>query len=338
MSGAEDDVVSNDVAANSLVPVALIGVGAIGRGYADAVAVSDQFELVAAVDASVDRARGVLGGLDPAAFASVHDLLDHADNLGVRAAIVCAPTTSHVPVVTALLERGVAVLCHPPLAPSRPSTRMILDCARRTKSALVVASDHRRAYEVEKAATMLASGVVGDVRLVRVHLRTQDAAETGILRELGTVALDLVRMLVGPIRHVTAEAADVSDARTTTSQFLVRTDDDISVSVMLSADCSLGPGWDVLAEGSQGALRLDAEGLSRHAGVGWEKVCRKTPVAELRSRHLERLADALCSGQGCSPTDEDDALAAVAVLEAARRSVEIGGWARVIDERVSAGR
>ncbi len=324
----------NAVAANSLVPVALIGVGATGRCYADALAVSKQFELVAAVDPSVDRARAVVLGR---VFRSVHDLLDRVDDLGLRAAIVCAPTTSHVSVVTALLERNIGILCHPPLAPSRPSTRMILDCARRTKSALVVASDHRRAYEVETAANMLASGAVGGVRLVRVHLRTQDAAETGILRELGTVALDLVRMLVGPIRHVTAEAADVSDARTTTSQFLVRTDDDVSVSVMLSADCSLAPGWDVLAEGSQGALRLDAEGLSRHAGVGWEKVYGKTPVAELRSRHLEHFAETLRSGQGCSPSNEVEALAAVAVLEAARRSVEIGGWARVIDERVSTG-
>lgn len=316
-------------------PVAILGVGSIGRGYADALVDHPMLRLVAAVDPIVERARHVLVGNEHVhALRSVHDLLDLAPSLGLRAAIVCSPTLTHVPSVTVLLDRGIGVLCHPPLAPSRPSARMVIDTARRSRTPLVVALDHRRADDVAAAADLVATGALGDIRLVRVHLRNGQPAEHGILRELGTVGLDLVRALIGPILHVTADATDVSDARTTTAQLLVRTAGDVTASVVLSADSALAPGWEVLIEGSDGALRLDVDGLSRYVGLGWEVVCLPTPPAELRHRHLREFASGLRSRATSTPFDDANTLAAVAVLEAARRSVETGGWARVISDHL----
>ena len=317
------------------LPVAILGVGSIGRAYADALVDHPTLRLAAAVDPIVERARHVLdGNAEVHALRSVHDLLDLAPALGLRAAIVCSPTLTHVPSVTVLLDRGIGVLCHPPLAPSRPSARMVIDTARRSRTPLIVALDHRKADDVAAAADLVASGSLGEIRLVRVHLRNGQPAEHGILRELGTVGMDLVRALIGPILHVTADATDVSDARTTTAQLLVRTSGDVTASVVLSADSALAPGWEVLIEGSEGALRLDADGLSRHAGLGWEVVCGPTPPAELRHRHLHEFAAALHSGATSTPFDDANTLAAVAVLEAARRSVETGGWARVISDHL----
>ena len=113
----------------------------------------------------------------------------------------------------------------------------------------------------------------------------------------------------------------------------MRTLADVTANVVLSADSALAPGWEVLIEGSDGALRLDVDGLSRHSGLGWEIVVPPTTPAELRSRHLADFAFALRSGATTSAADEANTLAAVAVLEAARRSVEAGGWAKVIGDQ-----
>lgn len=317
------------------VPVAILGVGSTGRAYADALVDHPGLQLVAAVDPIVERARHVLAGNETVhALRSVHDLLDLAPTLGLRAAIVCSPTLTHVPSVTVLLDRGIGVLCHPPLAPSRPSARMMIDTARRSRTPLTVALDHRRADDVSAAADLVATGALGVIRLVRVHLRNGEPAEHGILRELGTVGLDLVRTLIGPVLHVTADATDVSDARTTTAQLLVRAAGDVTASVVLSADSALAPGWEVLIEGSGGALRLDADGLSRYTDLGWELVCGPTSTAELRHRHLSDFASAVHSGVTSSAFDDANTLASVAVLEAARRSVETGGWARVLSDHL----
>lgn len=344
-------------------PIAIVGAGAAGRSYADCLVGDRRFELVAVIDPKLDRARSLLPGETvlsrrsapspcfatrrDSAFGSedlvdqthtstsVHDLIDAAPALGLRAAIVCAPTNAHVPLITALLDAGVGVLCHPPLAPSRPSARMIFDTAHASKAPLLIALDHRRSDEVATASDLIATGRLGALRMMRVHLRSDRPAASGILRELGTVAVDLVRTLVGEVLHVTADAADVSDARTTTAQLLVRTAADLSVSVVLSADSALDSGWDVLVEGTDGALRLDVDGLSRHCGLGWEPVCTRTTSADLRSRHLGDLANALANDRTTSPFDEANTLAAGSVLEAARRSVEIGGWARVIGEQLT---
>jgi predicted dehydrogenase len=317
----------------SPIRLAIIGAGSTGRAYAAAVAAHSSYDLVAVVDPQMDRARGLAG--EHPAYATLHDLLDDIAANGVQAAVVCAPTAVHTPLITKLLERNIGVLCHPPLAPSRPSSRMILDTARRSSMPLLVALDHRRADEIAMAADLLANGDLGDVRHVRVHLRDTKSADAGIIRELGTVALDLVRSLVGPIRHVGADAADVSDARTTTAQLLVRSETGISASVVLSADSALDAGWEILVEGAQGALRIDANGLARHSGLGWEPQCARTTIGELRNRHLDDFAAAVRSDNPSLAFDATNTLAAVSVLEAARRSVEVGGWARVIDDRVS---
>ena len=317
------------------IPVAILGVGSTGRAYADALVDHPGLQLVAAVDPIVERARHVLAGNESVhALRSVHDLLDLAPTLGLRAAIVCSPTLTHVPSVTVLLDRGIGVLCHPPLAPSRPSARMVIDTARRSRSPLIVALDHRRADDVSAAADLVAAGALGVIRSVRVHLRNGQPADHGILRELGTIGLDLVRALIGPVLHVTADATDVSDARTTTAQLLVRAAGDVTASVVLSADSALAPGWEVLIEGSVGALRLDDDGLSRYSDLGWELVCGPTSKAELRHRHLNDFAIALHVGVTSSALDDTNTLASVAALEAARRSVETGGWARVLSDHL----
>lgn len=318
-------------------PVAIVGAGSAGRSYADCLVADHRFELVTVVDPNVDRARALIPGCRVVTHpsTSVHDLVDAAPALGLRAAIVCAPTNAHVPLITALLDAGVGVLCHPPLAPSRPSARMIFDTARASRAPLLIALDHRRSDEVAAASDLIATGQLGELRMMRVHLRSDRPAASGILRELGTIAIDLVRTLVGEVLYVTADAADVSDARTTTAQLLVRTAGEAGVSVVLSADSALDAGWDVLVEGTDGALRLDANGLARHCGLGWEPVCARTMPMELRSRHLGDLAAALRSGRSTSAFDEANTLAAGAVLEAARRSVEIGGWARVVGDELA---
>jgi predicted dehydrogenase len=92
------------------IRTAVIGVGSMGRWHADKYAALPNSDLVAVVDADLERARAVATELGTEATSDFRDLLGKID-----AVSVVTPTSLHYDVAKVLLENGVHVLVEKPI-------------------------------------------------------------------------------------------------------------------------------------------------------------------------------------------------------------------------------
>ncbi len=107
--------------------VGLAGLGSMGRNHLRILAGRDDIRFAAVADpvadvlASATDQTGALGFAEPLAMIAEADL---------DAVVIAAPTTAHVPLALAAIERGVAVLVEKPLAATVDEAMRIVDAAR----------------------------------------------------------------------------------------------------------------------------------------------------------------------------------------------------------------
>jgi predicted dehydrogenase len=166
------------------------------------VARSDQFELVAGVDPSVEARRGVALALGPAA-PSLHAELEPAlSEIGVEAMIVATPAAHHEAACRAGLERGLALLVEKPFTIDLDDALALVDLAESRGTPLLVGQSYRLLRAHRAALGVVRSGRLGALRQVECrHYRDEpDPAakgEHGTLWDLGAHHLDAIRDLVG---------------------------------------------------------------------------------------------------------------------------------------------
>lgn len=113
--------------------IAVVGAGSFGRNHLRVIRQSERVELAAVVDLDPHRAA------DAAAQHNCEALGDIAALEGrVDAAVVATPTSSHVEVGCALLNRGIDVLIEKPIAPDPASARQLVETAERNGRILQV--------------------------------------------------------------------------------------------------------------------------------------------------------------------------------------------------------
>jgi len=322
------------------VRVALVGAGGIGHAYAQAIGLLDQAELVAVADVRAD-----VGG--PLAQSHhvplVSDALTLADPRQIDLVLLCTPPSTHELLAVAFLEAGVPVMCEKPLAPTRTAGHHIVSAAASTGTLLTMASKFRFVPDVAEARSIVQSGRLGDIVSAEVAFsapvdmrsrwNSQPAISGGgVLIDNGTHAVDILRYLLGPIESVLATTAtltpgmDVED----TAYLLLRTTDDRLASINLSwatdrmtdrylavfgTEGSLEVGW----RGSRYRLRSDASDVS--FGVGYDKFRALGANVNNTARAIRGLDELLVTPL--------DAIASVAVIEAAYESARSGAWASV---------
>src|SRR3954453_2875176 len=175
----------------------------IGRHHARLLQAAPDVDFAGAVDPDGDRYRAVH---DPGkVFASIDELgeLDFA--------IVAVPTELHVEAVRALAARGAHLLVEKPLAATTAEAREIID--------LVAAAGVRAAVgHVERFNPALLElrrrldelGEVLLIRTERVGPFPDRVKDVGVVKDLGTPDLDLVRWLGGaPVQSLAAQTGHV---------------------------------------------------------------------------------------------------------------------------------
>jgi predicted dehydrogenase len=95
------------------VRVGVVGVGSLGAQHARVLAELEGAELVGLFEARPERAAEIAARLGTRAYPSLDALLEAAD-----AVTIAVPTSEHVRVATAALERGRDVLIEKPIAPT----------------------------------------------------------------------------------------------------------------------------------------------------------------------------------------------------------------------------
>jgi predicted dehydrogenase len=203
--------------------VGIAGCGRVaGLRHLPALARVEDASVVALADPDATRLAG-LGdrfGIDRR-HASHEELI--ADET-VDAVAVCVPPALHVPVAVAALEAGKHILVEKPLALDIADAARLVELARDRPQAAAVGFNFRHHRLVAEAHTLMASGALGEVELVRSAF-TSSVAHEGDLpvwrerRDLGGGALaefashnfDLCRFLLGE-ELVEVAASTRSDA------------------------------------------------------------------------------------------------------------------------------
>ncbi|HSN10761.1 MAG TPA: Gfo/Idh/MocA family oxidoreductase [Propionibacteriaceae bacterium] len=322
------------------VRMAIVGAGGIGHAYAEALRQVEEVELVAVADVRQDagqrlaEAHGVRHVVDPLTFAH-QDVLDLV--------LLCTPPSTHEPLAVAFLEAGVPVMCEKPLAPSRAAGQHIVAVAAATGTPLTMASKFRFATDVIEARAIIQSGMLGELISAEVAFAApvdmsqrwnSDPAVSGggVLIDNGTHAVDVLRYLLGPIDSVLATTSSrgsglgVED----TALVLTRTADDRLGSIALSwsvnrltdrylavfgTEGSLEVGW----QSSRSRLRSNSSDVP--FGVGYDKFTALGGNVRNVARAIRGLEPLMVTPL--------DALASVAVVEAAYDSARSGAWTRV---------
>ena len=314
--------------------LAVFGCGAIANAYAEALRRVPQFALTACID-PLPAARQRMGAA--ACFADLEAFC--ADDHGCTAALVLTPPDTHESLATALLERGLHVLCEKPLAPTVAAAERMLATARRADRRLMMGSKFRYTPDVQRAHRLLKDGFCGDVVLyenvfcavVDMTKRWNAVAKHsggGVLVDNGCHSVDVARYLLGPIERVQAQFGrrvqplEVED----TARLLFTARSGALGVVDLSWSLFKETPAYVRVHGNAGTIEIGWK-ESRHKRVGdadWTVFGRGyDKVASFAAQ----LADFAFAIDGGTPViGDEDALASVAVIDAAYRSAHEARW------------
>ena len=182
---------------------AVLGLGMIGRHHARLLQNSPDVDFVGAVDPDGDRFGAVH---DPAkVFASAGELPE------VDFAIVAVPTEGHLDAVRTMAARGAHLLIEKPLASTSPEAQQVIDVVR--ESGVRAAVGHVERFNPALIELRRRFGELGEVLLIRterVGPFPDRVKDVGVVKDLGTHDLDLVRWLgQSPVASLAAQTGHV---------------------------------------------------------------------------------------------------------------------------------
>lgn len=322
--------------------LAIVGCGRIAQAYVQALARVPALRVVAAVDPDVASAQAV--ARQAGAVPAVPDLAAMAAaGIAADVALVLTPPSTHEALATALLDRGIHVLCEKPLATSSRSAVRMLAAARRAGRVLMMGSKFRYTPDVAAARRLVEAGAIGRVLLYenvfcsRVEMAGRWNADRataggGVLIDNGSHAVDIARFLLGPLARVLVQFGaqvqplDVED----TARVSFETEAGAIGSIDLSWSLHKELPCYVSLHGSEGTIEVGwRESRWRRRGeTAWQTFGRGYDKVEAFAAQLEDLVRTV-QGRAAPVIGDEDALASVQVIDAAYRSARERAWCSI---------
>lgn len=274
---------------------------------------------------------------------------------GVDAVTITTPPQTRRDLVLEAVAAGVHVIADKPFAPSAEAGRMLARAAKDRGVTLGIFHNRRWDADIRTLHKVLSDGRLG--QLWRLHSRmdfddpaTLEAGPTGgLLRDLGSHVVDQALWLVGPVVSVDAQLDTVALPEGPTDAGFVLTlrhangvHSHISASKLNrlntrelraygSAGSYVAAGTDVQAQAIFAGKRPvnDPDGWGYEDEVHWGVLRTAEGAAKIPSEqgryhaYYEAFAEALRTG-GKPPVTADEAIAVLAVLDAARISAVEG--------------
>ena len=320
----------------------IVGAGAIAQAYAQSCSHTEQVELRAVADCRLDAAQAMAESHQCASFSSVQDMIAEMD---LEAALVCTPPATHCEICCTLLEEGLNVLCEKPLSIDSQSARRMVETAERMEAVFTMASKFRYVEDVSAAKSLITSGVIGEVVLFenvfagRVDMTQRwnsnpEISGGGVLIDNGTHSLDITRYFLGDLVDVQAieghriQKLQVED----TVKLFARNQSNALASIDLSWSVSKEQPYYLAIYGSGGTLLVGwkESKYQRSKDKEWTVFGNGYDKVAAFVSQLNNFAGAI-RGREPLVVTPDDALASVAVIEAAYRSMAHGSWEPVED-------
>jgi predicted dehydrogenase len=259
----------------------------IGAVHRIAARIDDQYDLVAGAFSSTaekSKASGADLGIDPArAYGSFAEMAQREARKkdGIEAVAIVTPNHMHAPVAVEFLKRGIHVICDKPLTATLPEAKKLAKAAETSGAIFALTHNYTGYPMVRQARAMVASGELGDIRLVQVEYAqdwlTNDLESTGQKQagwrtdpnqsgaggstgDIGTHAFNLASFVSGlSLESLAADLQSFVPGR--------RVDDNGHVMMRFHGGAR-GMLWcSQVAPGNENALRLRVYGTK--AGIEW---------------------------------------------------------------------
>jgi scyllo-inositol 2-dehydrogenase (NADP+) len=347
----------------SHLKVALIGYGVAGEHFhAPLIHATPGLELAAIVTADAERsARAMKRYPQTRLLGSPDEIWKAAGSYDL--VVIASPNSSHVSLATASLNAGLPVVVDKPLATTAEDAQKLVDIAMEAGLLLTVFQNRRWDSDFLALRKLLDHGELGEI--YRFESRFERWRPTpkpgwresgdpsqggGLVADLGSHLVDQALFLLGPVTEVYATldrrrpGVEVEDDAFIALTHAAGQRSSLWVSAV-AAD--LGPRLRVLGskgayvvwglDGQEEALRAGGDPASEDWGAEspgrWGKL-----IVGADERHIPRgpgaypdfyrgVRDALTMS-GPVPVDPQDAVATLRVLDAARRSAELGHGVR----------
>jgi myo-inositol 2-dehydrogenase / D-chiro-inositol 1-dehydrogenase len=315
----------------------LLGAGRIGKVHARAITGDANAALVAVADAFPAAAKGIADQYG-CAIRSIDEIEAAKD---IDAVVICTPTDTHADLIERFARAGKAIFCEKPIDLSLARVKACLKVVRETKAVLMVGFNRRFDPHFMAVRAEIDAGTIGAVEQVTITSRDPGAPpydyitrSGGIFRDMTIHDFDMARFLLGEeIATVSAVASVLVDKK------IGELGDFDSVSVILTTasgkQCTIGNsrratyGYDQRIEvhGSLGSVAAENQ-RPVSIEVANAKGYTRPPLHDFfMTRYTEAYATeiaafiAAASGRGKAAPSGEDGLAALALSEAALKSV-----------------
>jgi myo-inositol 2-dehydrogenase / D-chiro-inositol 1-dehydrogenase len=186
----------------SLLRCAVFGVGRIGRIHADNLARHvEGVQLVAVADVDHAAARAVADRLRvPTVTTDYTELLDRDD---IDAVAVCTPTSTHYDVLLASAEAGKAIFTEKPIDLDLGRIDAVNAAVAARGVPMMVGFQRRYDPDFARVRSMVESGAIGDVHVVRITSRDAVPPPRSFISTSGGLFLDMTVHDLDMVRFVT---------------------------------------------------------------------------------------------------------------------------------------
>jgi myo-inositol 2-dehydrogenase/D-chiro-inositol 1-dehydrogenase len=323
----------------------LLGAGRIGKVHAKAISADAGATLVAVADAMAPAAQAISDQYG-CEVRSIDAILAAKD---IDAVVICTPTDTHADLIEAFAKAGKAIFCEKPIDLSLARVKACLQVVRDTKAVLMVGFNRRFDPHFVAVKAEITKGTLGEVEMVTITSRDPGAPPVdyikrsgGIFRDMTIHDFDMARFLLGEeVTEVSAMAAVLVDPAIGTAG------DSDSVQVMLKT----ATGKMCLISNSRRATYGYDQRIEVHGSLGAASAENQRPfMIEVASaagytrpplhdffmtRYTEAYAAEIASfiaaaaGKGVASPSGEDGLSALALAEAALKSVAEGRTVKV---------
>lgn len=342
------------------VAIGLVGFGKGGRYFHAPLIEGAQGARVAAAVTRNPQRRADLERLHPGARA-FDSLGEMAASGLVEAVTVSTPLDTHVPLVREAIALGLPVVCDKPFAVDAPTARAVVEEAETAGVLLSVYQNRRWDADMLTVRKVVDSGALGDIITFQSNMEQyppgpEFSRETGggVLLDFGAHVVDQALTLFGPVDSVYAEFRLVPGLANFDDRFfaLLRHAGGVSSHVISNWELQGAPSPRFRVLGSAGTFAIDNDdGLTDRllagetassTGDDWGTVLQsrwgavyRAGVAEIVptekgawSEFYSGWARAV-RGEGPTPVDPWETVAAMEVLDAARQSAMTGEAVRL---------
>lgn len=328
------------------IRVGLIATGRIGRVHAANIAGNPAMSLARVADPFVEGAREVAAKYGAFATESATELIGADD---VDAVVVASPTPTHISLIEACVDAGIAVLCEKPI--DLDINRVDALRAKVSASGVAVALGFNQRFDpaFAEAHQRVHEGAIGTVEQMSIVSRDPGPPPAdyikvsgGIFRDMTIHDLDMVRFFLGDIEEVSAIGSALFDegarrhADFDTVALTLKSAAGAIATVVNSRHSAIGYDQRLEVFGASGILQV-ANMPSSLVSVGTSTAVEsRRPYIEnfidryasAYSRELDEFVKLVRGEFSTSPTFEDGR-AALVLADAAQLSAETGGVVRI---------